>query len=70
MKIIEKIYDIQTGEETLVEREENAAEKEARLNHAKEVAAMQAEAELRAAQKAPILERLGITDDEAKLLLS
>jgi hypothetical protein len=69
MKIIEKIYDIQTGKETFVERDENPAETKARLDDAKALAAMQAEAEAKAMQKAPILERLGITEDEAKLLL-
>jgi len=38
------------------------------LDQATEAAA-QAEAEAKAAQKAALLERLGITEDEAKLLL-
>ena len=70
MKIIEKEFNAQTGEETITEREETAAETKVRLEQAKEVAAKQAEAEEKATAKAALLERLGITADEAALLLS
>ena len=70
MKIIEKEFNAQTGEETITEREETAAETKVRLEQAKEVAAKQAEAEEKATAKAALLERLGITADEAALLLA
>ena len=70
MKITEKTFNTVTGEETITERDETAAETKLRLDRAKEVAAEQAEAEARATQKAALLDRLGITEDEAKLLLA
>lgn len=70
MKIIEKEFNVQTGIETITERDETAAETKARLDRAAEYAALQAEAETKAAQKAALLEKLGITADEAALLIS
>jgi len=70
MKIIEKDFNVITGEETITEREETAAETKARLDHAKEIAAKQAEAETKAAARQAILNRLGLTAEEAALLLS
>jgi hypothetical protein len=70
MKIIEKEFNVQTGEETITERDETAAETKARLDHAKEVAAAQTAAETKATEKAALLVKLGITADEAALLLS
>jgi hypothetical protein len=70
MKITEKEFNALTGEETITERDETAAETKARLDRAKELAIAQAEAEARATQKAALLDRLGITEDEAKLLLA
>jgi hypothetical protein len=66
MKITE--HNVETGEiierdatsEELAQYELDAAEREAQL----------AEAEAKATAKAELLERLGITEDEAKLLLS
>ena len=69
MKIIEKEFNIQTGEETITERDETAAETKARLDNAKQIAAEQAEAEAKATARADILERLGITAEEAALIL-
>jgi hypothetical protein len=69
MKITEKNFDIITGEETITERDETAAETKARLDHAKEVAAKQKEAEAKATARAAILDRLGLTADEAAILL-
>ena len=69
MKIIEKEFNAQTGETTITEREETAAEKKFREARAKEVAASQAEAEAKAAQRQVILDKLGLTADEARLLL-
>ena len=70
MKIIEKEFNALTGEETITERDETATEKADRLAREKWLVEQAAEAEIRAAQKAALLERLGITEDEAKLLLS
>ena len=70
MKIIEKEFNALTGEETIVERDATAAEiaEVQRLEiEAAERAAKEAEA---AVAKAALLEKLGITEDEAKLLLS
>jgi regulator of protease activity HflC (stomatin/prohibitin superfamily) len=70
MKIIEKEFNVQTGEETITERDETAAETKARLDYEKEIAHAKAKAEAKAIEKAALLVKLGITDDEAKLLLS
>ena len=70
MKIIEKEFNALTGEETITEREETAQEKAKREAWELEVAQIQAEAEAKAQAKAALLERLGITQDEANLLLS
>lgn len=69
MKIIEKEINIQTGEETITERDETAAETKARLDRAKEFAAIQEEAEAKASARAAIHDRLGLTAEEAALLL-
>jgi hypothetical protein len=70
MKKVEKIVDAITGEETFIERDETAAEKELRLEAIAKAESALAEAEAKAAQKAALLERLGITEDEARLLLA
>jgi hypothetical protein len=70
MKIIEKEFNIQTGEETITEREENAAEAKARTDAEAERVAAQAEADAKATAKAALLERIGITAEEAALLLA
>jgi hypothetical protein len=69
MKIIERTHNIETGEILDVERDETAAETKARLDYAKEIAAKQAEAEAKATARAEILGRLGITAEEAAILL-
>jgi len=69
MKIIEKEFNALTGEETIIEREETEAEVKARLdaeNALKVYAEAQAKAE---ADKAAILARLGLTEDELKTIL-
>jgi hypothetical protein len=69
MKIIEKDFNVQTGEETIIERDATAAEIaafEKAQAEAAELAAKQAEA---AAARQALLEKLGITEEEAKLLL-
>jgi len=70
MKITEKTIDITTGKEIVTERDETAAETKARLDREKEKAAQQVQRETKATEKAALLAKLGITDDEAKLLLS
>ena len=70
MKITEKEFNALTGEETITEREETATEKAERLLREKKIAEQAAEAEAKATAKAALLERLGISEDEARLLLS
>lgn len=69
MKITEKEFNIVTGETIITERDETAQEEASRLEHAAKVAAEQAEAEAKATAKAALLDRLGITEEEAQLLL-
>ena len=69
MKITEKEFNIETGEETITEREETSAETKLRLDSAKEIAAEQAKAEAKATARQVILDRLGLTADEAALIL-
>lgn len=69
MKIKEKEFNVLTGEETIIEREETVAEKKARETFEKEIAAIQAEAKAKEVARQAILDRLGLTADEAKLLL-
>ena len=62
-----KIHDIETAE--IIEREMTNAEfKQYETDQAAEIA-RQAEIEAKAAEKQALLDRLGITADEAKLLL-
>ena len=69
MKITEKEFNALTGEETITERDETTAEKKAREAKEKEIAAAQAEAEAKATARQAVLDRLGLTADEAQLLL-
>jgi hypothetical protein len=63
-----KIHNAETGE--IIEREMNAEEiADMELRYAEKLARI-TEAEAKAAQKAALLHRLGITEDEAKLLLA
>jgi hypothetical protein len=66
MKITERIHNLQTGETLDIERDETAAETKARLDNEK----FATEEAAKAAEKAALLERLGISAEEAKLLLS
>ena len=70
MKLTEKSFDIITGEETVIERDETAQEQSEREAFEAKVAVKQAEAEAQATEKAALLEQLGITEEQAKLLLS
>ncbi len=69
MKIIEKEFNALTGETTITERDETPQEEASRLERAAELAAEQAEAEAKATAKAALLAKLGITAEEAQLLL-
>ena len=69
MKIIETDFNIQTGKETVTERDETAAETKARTEAEAQAIAAQAEAEAQATARAALLEKLGITSEEAALLL-
>lgn len=69
MKIIEKIVDVSTGKETIIERdmtEQEIAEYQAAIASAE---ARAAESAIKAEQRQALLTKLGITEDEAKLLL-
>ena len=67
---VEKDFNVLTGEETITEREETPAEKKDRLAIEEKTAILQAEAEANATAKAALLSKLGITAEEAALLLS
>lgn len=69
MKIIEKTFNAETGEETIIERDETADEKKERETFLKEVAARKAQSEAIESARQEILNKLGLTADEAKLLL-
>jgi hypothetical protein len=66
-KPIIKIVNVETGEE--IEREMNDAEFAQYQADQKAEAAAQAEAQAKAAQRQALLDKLGITEDEARLLL-
>ena len=67
MSIIKEV-NATTGE--VIEREMNAKElAQLEIDEAESLASKQAE-EAKAAQKAALLDRLGISEDEAKLLLA
>lgn len=69
MKIIEKNVNVETGEEAITERNETSIETKERLDYAKEVAALKAESDAKAAARKVITDRLGLTADEAAILL-
>jgi hypothetical protein len=69
-KIIERIHNIETGEIVDVEREMTKAElDQLQKDQAEAQLLMETEA-AKATEKAALLEKLGITADEAALLLS
>jgi hypothetical protein len=63
-----KEYNCETGEETI--RDATAKEIEQLENEYAVAIAEKAEAEAKATAKAALLEQLGITEEQAKLLLS
>ena len=70
MKIVEKEFNVITGETTFTERDETASEKKAREAAEAEAAERLAAEATTATAKAALLTRLGITAEEATLLLS
>ena len=72
MKLTDTIYDVITGETTVREyTKAEAAEYEAeRAINAKALLEATTEAEAKATAKAALLQKLGLTSEEAALLLS
>jgi hypothetical protein len=69
MKITERTHNIETGEIIDIERDETASETKARLD-AEKAAKAYTEAQAKAAaDKAALLARLGLTEDELKTIL-
>lgn len=65
MKITEKTFNTLTGEETIIERDETSDEIKSRLESAKATQTAKAKQAARDA----VLEKLGLTADEAAALL-
>lgn len=70
MKTTEKTFNAITGEETITEREMTAIEIERHNLETEKIAQSKANAAEKAAEKAALLAQLGITAEQAKLLLS
>jgi hypothetical protein len=70
MKIIERIVDLETGKTTEVEHTLTKSEVEQIQAKKAEMDAKAAEIESKKLEKAALLAQLGITEDQAKLLLS
>jgi len=66
---IEKILDLETGEETIIEREETGGETKERLESQATKALEQAEQSAKNAAKQAVLDKLGLTADEVAALL-
>lgn len=69
MKITVKEINTETGEEIIFEREETPEEIISREKAQLERSQKQAEAEAKAVQRAELLSKLGITEEEARILL-
>ena len=69
MKITEKEYNALTGETTITERDETAQEVAEREAREADIAKAQAEAQAKAIARQAVLDRLGLTAEEAQLLL-
>lgn len=68
MEITEKIIDIQSGDEKIIERVETASEKLERETIEAELIKEQKIRNEKLIARAALLERLGITEEEAQLL--
>lgn len=62
-----RIHNVETDE--IIDREMTAEEYAVHLEQAEALATLKAEAEVKASAKAALLERLGITEEEASLLI-
>jgi hypothetical protein len=69
MKITEKTFNIETGEETITQRDETKEETKERLDAEKAAKAYADAKAQQASQKAALLARLGLTEDELKTIL-
>ena len=69
MKIIDKEFNVLTGKETITERDETSVEKKERETFEAQFVKEQAEAEAKESARQAILDRLGLTAEEAQLLL-
>jgi hypothetical protein len=69
MKIIEKEFNVTTGEETIIERDETTEETKARLDAEAAIQEANTLAAQKAVDRAALLAQLGITEEQAKLLL-
>jgi hypothetical protein len=69
MKIIEKEFNASTGETTVTERDETAVETAEREAFEAEVAERLAAQAIKESAREALLARLGITAEEAQLLL-
>lgn len=70
MKRIEKIVDIKSGEETFIEREETVDEAKERKDFELRSVQIDADEKAKDAARQVILDKLGLTPEEASLLLS
>ena len=69
MKITTTEVDSFTGIETVIERDETAAETKERVALEKKIALIEAENQSKAIQRQAIADRLGLTADELQVLL-
>jgi hypothetical protein len=69
MIITERIHNAETGEIQDIEREETAAEKKNRELFEAEILEHKKQSEAKATARQAVLDRLGLTAEEAQLLL-
>ncbi len=69
MKITERVFNVETSETVDIERDETAQEQAKREAFEAEQIVKQAEAEAKATARQAVLDRLGLTAEEAQLLL-
>jgi len=69
MKITEKIFNVETGVEEIIERDATPEEIAAQEAIDAEIVKAKNQSEVREAARQALLAKLGITADEAKLLL-
>jgi heterodisulfide reductase subunit A-like polyferredoxin len=69
MKIIDKDYNAQTGEETITERAETLLEKDERQKLEQELIVLQNAMQSKEAARKAVLDKLGLSADEVAALL-